>query len=142
MATGVIVSLVPLSLADRQRTRQEYKADARRRDAVLAAIVRELRNRHAMRGELDDSNAHAMVGAMTTVAFEAHAGELATIAPQSGATVYEHYGMVGRPAKESARWNHPELTPTRRFATTGSGYVRNPALRSATRPPRLSTPWG
>ena len=95
VAAGVIVSLVTLSLADRQRTRQESQAEARRRNAVLAAIGRELRwNRVATRGKLDASNAHVTVGALTTVAFQRHADELATIAPQSIEKVYKHYGLV------------------------------------------------
>ena len=94
---GVIVSLVTLWLAGRQRARQEQQAESRRREAVLAAIGRELRwNRGATGRQLDARNAHVMVGALTSVAFDAHAGELATIAPESVATVYEHYGMVGR----------------------------------------------
>ena len=40
---GVIVSLLTLWLAARQRTKQEKQAEARRRDTVLAAIGRELR---------------------------------------------------------------------------------------------------
>ena len=109
---GVIVSLVTLWLAGRQRTNQERQAQARRRTAVLAAIGRELRwNRGATRGELDASNAHVMVGALNTVAFEAHAGELATIAPDSVSAVYEHYGMVGR-AREGIRALGPPGTHT------------------------------
>ena len=104
---GVIVSLVTLWLAGRQRAKQEQQAEARRRNTVLAAIGRELRwNRGATRGELDARNAHVMVGALTTVAFEAHAGELATIAPDSLSAVYEHYGMVGR-AREGIRALRP-----------------------------------
>ena len=109
---GVIVSLVTLWLAGRQRAKQEKRAEARRRNGVLAAIGRELRwNRGATGGELDARNAHVMVGALTTVAFEAHAGELATIAPESVATVYEHYGMVGR-AREGIRALGPPGTHT------------------------------
>lgn len=109
---GVIVSLVTLWLAGRQRAGQERQAEARRRNTVLAAIARELRwNRGATRGELDASNAHVMVGALTTVAFEAHAGELATIAPDSISAVYEHYGMVGR-AREGIRALGPPGTHT------------------------------
>lgn len=60
---GVIVSLVTLWLAGRQRATQERQAEARRREAVLAAIGRELRwNRVATRGKLQASNAHIMVG--------------------------------------------------------------------------------
>ena len=71
---GVMVSLVSLWLAGRQRTRQEEQAQFRRREAVLAAIGRELRwNRVATRGNLDANNAHVTVGALTTVAFERHA---------------------------------------------------------------------
>ena len=100
---GVIVSLVTLWLAGRQRARQEALADARRRATVLAAIGRELRwNRRATRGELDARNAQVMVGALTTVAFERHAGKLATTAPESVECVYEHYGIVGK-AREGIR---------------------------------------
>ena len=109
---GVIVSLVTLWLAGRQRAKQEKQTDARRQNAVLAAIGRELRwNRSATRGELDARNAHVMVGALTTVAFEAYAGELATIAPDSVSAVYEHYGMVGR-AREGIRALGPPGTHT------------------------------
>ena len=109
---GVIVSLVTLWLAGRQRAKQEAQAAARRREAVLDAIGRELRwNRRATHGELDASNAHVMVGALTTVAFEAHAGELASIAPESVSAVYEHYGMVGR-AREGIRALGPPGTHT------------------------------
>ena len=109
---GVIVSLVTLWLAGRQRARQEKQAESRRRDAVFAAIGRELRwNRAASGGQLDARDAHVMVGALSTVAFDAHAGELATIAPESAATVYEHYGMVGR-AREGIRALGPPGTHT------------------------------
>ena len=92
---GVIVSLLTLWLAGRQRAKQEKQAEARRRDAVLAAIGRELRwNRVATRGKLQASNAHITVGELTTVAFERHADELATIAPQSIEKIYKHYGLI------------------------------------------------
>ena len=114
---GVIVSLVTLWLAGRQRTRQETHTEARRRETVLAAIGRELAsNRVATRGKLNASNAHITVGALTTVAFERHAGELATIAPESIADVYEHYTLVRLGAG-----GHPRPGPTgnpRRPATT------------------------
>ena len=103
VAAGVIVSLVTLWLADRQRTRQEKQVEDRRREAVLAAIGRELRwNRVATGGNLQASNAHITVGALTTVAFERHADELATIAPQSIEKVYKHYGLVAT-AREGIR---------------------------------------
>lgn len=109
---GVIVSLVTLWLAGRQRARQEHQAESRRREAVLAAIGRELGwNRGATGGQLDARNAHVMVGALSTVAFDAHAGELAMIARESVATVYEHYGMVGR-AREGIRALGPPGTHT------------------------------
>lgn len=92
---GVIVSLISLWCAARQRTRQEERAETRRREAVLYAIGYELRrNRVATRGKLDASNAHVTVGALTTIAFERHGDELASIAPESVASVYEHYGLV------------------------------------------------
>lgn len=109
---GVIVSLVTLWLAGRQRARQEQQAESRRREAVLAAIGRELRwNRGTMRRGLDARDAHLVVGGLSTVAFDAHAGELATIAPESVATVYEHYGTVGR-AREGIRALGPPGTHT------------------------------
>ena len=50
LLAGVIVSLVTLWLAGRQRTNQEKQAEPRRREAFLAAIGRELRwNRVATR---------------------------------------------------------------------------------------------
>ena len=101
---GVIVSLVTLWLAGRQRATQERQAEARRREAVLAAIGRELRwNRIATRGKLQASNAHITVGALATVAFERHADELATIAPQSIETVYKHYGLCRHGARRHPR---------------------------------------
>lgn len=140
---SVIVSLVTLWLAGRQRARQEQQAESRRREAVLAAIGRERRwNRGATGGQLDARNAHVMVGALTSVAFDAHAGELATIAPESVATVYEHYGMVGRAQEGIRALGHPAPTPTNRFARTGLECVWKPASPSPTRPPKLSVGWG
>ena len=100
---GVIVSLVTLR-AGQTPTHQTAEAgfEARRRRKVLAAIGRELRwNRGATQGKLDAPNAHAGRRADYR-RLRAHAGELATIAPQSVAAVYEHYGMVGR-AQEGIR---------------------------------------
>lgn len=92
---GVIVSLITLWLSGRQRAKQEERAESLRREAVLAAIGRELRwNRVATRGKLDADNAHVTVGALATVAFECHAGDLATIAPESLEDVYRHYALV------------------------------------------------
>ena len=100
---GVIVSLATLFFAGLQRARQERLAEDRRRDAVLAAFGRELRwNRGATAKNLDAGNAHVLVDALTTVAFERYGAELATIAPDSVAPVFEHYGMVGR-AREGIR---------------------------------------
>lgn len=101
--SGVIVSLVTLWFAGRQRARQEREAEARRRDAILAGIGRELQwNRTATRQTLDASNAHYMIGSQATVAFERHGSELATIAPDSVGLVFEHYSTVGT-AREGIR---------------------------------------
>ena len=94
--SGVIVSLVTLWLAGRQRVRQERRTEARRREAILAGIGRELQwNRTATRGALDASNAHYMIARLATVAFERHGSELATIAPDSVGLVFKHYSTVG-----------------------------------------------
>ena len=94
--SGVIVSLVTLWLAARQRAGEERRAEATRRDAILAGIGRELQwNRSATRTALDATNAHYMIGRLATVAFERHGSELATIAPDSVAVVFEHYSTVG-----------------------------------------------
>ena len=101
--SGVIVSLVTLRLAGWQRARQERRTEARRREAILAGIGRELQwNRTATRGELDASNAHYMIGSLATVAFERHGSELATIAPDSVGLVFRHYSTVGT-AREGIR---------------------------------------
>ena len=94
---GVMVSLITLWLAGRQRAGEEKRAEERRREAVLAAIGAELRwNRTATRGTLDASNAHVMVGTLATVAFERHGADLATIAPDSIESVFKHYALVGK----------------------------------------------
>ena len=94
--SGVIVSLVTLWLAGRQRGRHERQAEATRREAILAGIGRELQwNRSATRTRLDATNAHYMIGRLATVAFERHGSELAMIAPDSVAAVFEHYSTVG-----------------------------------------------
>ena len=77
--------------------------DAKRREAILAGIGRELQwNRTATRGELDASNAHYMIGSLATVAFERHGSELAAIAPDSVGLVFRHYSRVGT-AREGIR---------------------------------------
>ena len=94
--SGVIVSLLTLWLAGRQRARQEKQAEVRRRKVILAGIGRELQwNRTATRVALDASNAHFMIGRLSTVAFERHGSELATIAPDSVEPVFKHYSTVG-----------------------------------------------
>ena len=94
--SGVVVSLVTLWLAGWQRARHEKHAEATRRKAVLAGIGRELQwNRSATRTTLDASNAHYMIGRLASVAFERHGSELATIAPNSVAAVFEHHSRVG-----------------------------------------------
>ena len=101
--SGVIVSLVTLWLAGRQRAGQERQTEAKRRQAVLAGIGRELQwNRIATRGVLDAGNAHYMVGRLSTVAFERHGSELATIAPGSVGLVFKHYSTVAA-AREGIR---------------------------------------
>ena len=93
---GVIVSLISLWLAARQRAGHERRAEAARREAVLASIGRELQwNRSALRSEVDASNAHYMIGRLNTVAFERHGSELAKMATDSVAPVFEHYSTVG-----------------------------------------------
>ena len=42
ISSGVIVSIVTLWLAGRQRTKEETLAEQRRREAILAGIGREL----------------------------------------------------------------------------------------------------
>ena len=96
IVSGVIVSLVSLWLAGRQRDRQERQKESVRRQAILASIGRELQwNRSAIRSEVDAGDAHVMIGRLATVAFERHGSELAMIAPDSVASVFEHYPTVG-----------------------------------------------
>ena len=103
ICSGVVVSLITLWLAGRQRARHEKHVEATRRKAVLAGIGRELQwNRTATRTTLDASNAHYMIGRLASVAFERHGSELATIAPGSVAPVFEHYSRVGT-AREGIR---------------------------------------
>lgn len=99
----MIVSLVAVTLAGRQRANEERLADEHRREAILAAIGRELRwNRTATRGGLDAGNAHVMVGTLSTVAFQRYGADLATIAPDSVEPVFAHYSIVGK-AREGIR---------------------------------------
>lgn len=103
VSSGVVVSLITLWLAGWQRARHERHEEAARRKAVLAGIGRELQwNRSATRTTLDASNAHYMIGRLATVAFERHGSELAAIAPQSVAPVFEHYSRIGT-VKEGIR---------------------------------------
>lgn len=93
--SGVIVSLVTMWLAERKRSEHERRMEARRREAVLSAIGRELQwNRTATRGKLDVSNAHYIIGKLVTVAFERHGADLAIIAPSSVESVFKHYATV------------------------------------------------
>ena len=95
--SGVIVSLVTLWLTERKRSEDERRMEARRREAVLAAIGKELQwNRTATRGKLDVTNAHYMIGKLMTVAFERHGADLAQIAPGCVEVVFRHYAMVGK----------------------------------------------
>lgn len=99
--SGVIVSLVTQWLAGRQRAGQERQAEARRREAILAGIGRELRwNRTATRA-LDASNAHYKIGSLATVAFERHGSELATIAPESVGFAFAPAGWHRLTGKET-----------------------------------------
>ena len=103
VSSGVIVSLITLWLAGRQRAKQENQAEESRREAILAGIGRELQwNRTATRGVLDAGNSHYMIGSLATVAFERHGSELATIAPDSVELVFKHYSTVGT-AREGIR---------------------------------------
>ena len=96
ISSGVIVSLITLWFAARQRTKEERLAERQRRDAVLAGIGRELQwNRTAIR-DIEIGNAHFMIGNLKTVAFERHGAELATIAPESLQPVFEHYATIAR----------------------------------------------
>ena len=102
IVSGAIVSLVTLWLAGQQRARQERRAEAKRREAILAGIGRELQwNRTATR-ELEESNAHFKIRSLATVAFERHGSELAAIAPDSVELVFRHYATVGT-AREGIR---------------------------------------
>jgi len=135
ICSGVVVSLITLWLAGRQRARHEKQAEATRRKAVLAGIGRELQwNRSATRTTLDASNAHYMIGRLASVAFERHGSELATIAPDSVALVFEHYSRVGtvregirsftgppgRDAEEKLRLQWIELSDQARVEVTNS----------------------
>ena len=84
IVSGVVVSLIALSLAGRQRAKEETRAEERRKEAILAAVGAELRwNRTATRRTLDAGNAHVMVGTLATVAFERYGADLATKALRS-----------------------------------------------------------
>ena len=97
IVSGVVVSLIALSLAGRQRAKEETRVEERRKEAILAAIGAELRwNRTATRGTLDAGNAHVMVGTLATVAFGRYGADLASIAPDSIEPVFEHYALVGK----------------------------------------------
>ena len=101
--SGVIVSLVAFGLAGWQRTRDDRRKAARRREAILTGISRELQwNRIATRGSLDADNAYYMIGKLSTVAFERHGADLATIAPDSVESVFKHYSIVST-AREGIR---------------------------------------
>ena len=133
--SGVVVSLITLWLAGQQRARHEKHLEATRRKAVLAGIGRELQwNRTATRTRLDANNAHYMIGRLASVAFERHGSELATIAPDSVAPVFEHYSRVGtvregiraftgppsREADENLRLEWIELSEQARVEVTNS----------------------
>ena len=96
ISSGVIVSLVTLWLAGRQRTKQDRLAEQQRRETILAGIGRELQwNRTAIK-DLELSSAHYLTGDLKTVAFERYGAELATIASESLEPVFEHYAAVSR----------------------------------------------
>ena len=102
VCSGVIVSLVTIWLAGRQRAGEEQRAEAKRREAILAGIERELRWNLTATRALDASDAHYKIGLLATVAFERHGSELATIAPDSVEPVFKHYATVGA-AREGIR---------------------------------------
>jgi hypothetical protein len=131
---NVIVSLVTLWLAERRRARRERRAEEKRRTEVLSSIGRELQwNRTATR-TLDAGNAHYTISRLITVAFGRHGSELATIAPDSVAPVFEHYSAVstvregigviagppGREADEALRLQWIELSERARVEISNS----------------------
>ena len=91
----MIVSLVTLWLAGRQRAGQETRAEAKRRKAILAGIGRELQWNHTATRPLDASNAHFKIRSLATAAFERHGAELAAIAPDSVELEFRRYATVG-----------------------------------------------
>ena len=105
--SGVIVSLVTLYLTPRQRAKEERRAEERRREAVLTALVRELQwNRTAIRG-LDAGNAHCSIGKFSTVAFERHGSDLAVIKSGGLEAVFNHYSTVGAMLRIPRESCHP-----------------------------------
>ena len=86
-----------LWLAGRQWVSENRRREARRREAILASIGRELQwNGTVARGSFDASNAHCMIGSLSSVAFDRHGGDLAVIAPESAVIVFEHCSTVGK----------------------------------------------
>ena len=99
ISSGVIVSIVTLWLAGRQRTKEERLAEQRRREAILAGIGRELQwNRTAIK-DLEIGNAHYMIGDLKTVAFERYGAELATMRPKA----WILYSSITPPSPGSGR---------------------------------------
>ena len=94
VSAGIIVSLVTLWLAGRQRATEDRLKESKRRNTILASIGEELRwNRIATRS-LDVTNAHYMIGKLSTVAFERHGADLAEVAPENVEIVFKHYSTV------------------------------------------------
>ncbi len=96
VSSGVLVSLITLCLAERQRTKEKILAERQRRRAVLAGIGRELEWNRAAIKDIELGTAHYRIGDLTTVAFETYGAELAMVAPESLQSVFEHYAAVAR----------------------------------------------
>lgn len=97
--SGVIVSLITLWQAGRQRAGQERRSG---RNQILAGIGREPQGNRTATRELDSSDAHFKIGSLATVAFERRGAELVAIAPDSVDLVFKHYAAVGT-AREGIR---------------------------------------
>ncbi len=131
---NAIVSLVTFWLAERRHARRERRAEEKRRTAVLSGIGRELQWNRTVTRTLDASNAHYTMSRLITVAFGRHGSELATIAPDSVASVFEHYSAVstvregirvmagppGREADEALRLQWIELSERARVEISNS----------------------
>ena len=124
----MIVSLITLWLAGRQRAKAERQAEERRRQAILDEIGCELRwNRTAPKGTLDAGNAHYMIGKLSTVALERHGADMAMIAPGGVEVIFEHYSTVARCGKAfELLQGRPIVRPTKYCVSNGFNYRTKP----------------